>query len=122
MYRKLIRDIFGIFNRNLLYLYDITNNKLCKKLSVNNSFPGGYKRIYNFHIRKTGGTSLNHLFIDSGHSNLTNPYDHLPKNPQMRLVLNSKVIVGWNKKLLEEGNYYYGFSHIPFHEIEMVSA
>ncbi|MCD4761348.1 hypothetical protein K8R32_00100, partial [bacterium] len=30
-----------------------------------------------------------------------------------------KIFVGWNKSLIEKGNYFYAFSHIPAHELNL---
>jgi hypothetical protein len=78
-----------------------------------------YKRIYHYHIRKTGGTSLNQAFLSLSGHNRTASYNKLVKSYNNRVVLNNYVYVGWNKKLLEKGNYYYGFSHTPKHKISI---
>jgi hypothetical protein len=36
-----------------------------------------------------------------------------------RLVVNGKTFVGWNKRLIERGHYFFAFSHTPFHELRL---
>jgi len=78
----------------------------------------GYKRIYLIHIRKTGGTSLNYMFLSlSGHPETM--YNDLVNSLGHRIIRENKIFVGWNKFLIEEGSYYYAFSHIPLHQLRL---
>jgi hypothetical protein len=36
-----------------------------------------------------------------------------------RTISTDKVFVGWNKQYIEQGNYYYAFSHIPKHKLHL---
>lgn len=80
---------------------------------------GGYKRIYLIHIRKTGGTSLNNMFLSLGQSGSESLYDELVESSSHRLLRKGKIFVGWNARLINKGNYYYAFSHEPFHSINL---
>jgi hypothetical protein len=93
----------------------------CRKLAKGYLFGGGYKRIYLYHIRKTGGTSLNHILLSIDTENVTGAeiYSQLPHANAFRVIHNKKVFVGWNKKLIGAGNYFYAFSHIPAHELKL---
>lgn len=88
-------------------------------LATQYEFPDEYKRFYLFHIRKTGGTSLNHMFLSLGDQENTALYDRLSCTSEHRIVSGNKVFVGWDKKIIEEGNYFYAFSHIPFHLLNL---
>ena len=76
-----------------------------------------YRRIYHYHIRKTGGTSLNKAFLAHHGQEVHRSYKQLVKNLQFQL--NGFTSVGWNRGLLSNGNYDFGFSHIPKHQITL---
>ncbi len=76
--------------------------------------------IYHHHIRKTGGTSINFAFL----SNAAIPtvddfYQQLANKKNNRLIANERVFVGWNKRLIEGGKYFYAFSHMPAHALHL---
>jgi hypothetical protein len=75
--------------------------------------PGGYRRIYFYHVRKAAGTSLNHMFLALGDEPGAEVYAWLPN--ENRTISNDKVFVGWSKRLIEQGYYFYAFSHLPMH-------
>lgn len=81
-------------------------------------FPGGYRRIYFYHIRKTGGTSLNHMFLGLAGEDGKTLYQRMGDKHQ-RLVHNGKIYVGWKQRWIEEGRYFYAFSHIPAHQLTL---
>jgi hypothetical protein len=80
------------------------------------SLPGGYARVYHYHIRKTGGTSLNQSFLALGGENFKELYDRLPKGP---VLANGKLFIGFDKNLLSYPNYFYGFSHAPADKLNL---
>ena len=76
--------------------------------------------IYHYHIRKTGGTSINFAFLShSDAPDLDNFYRKLARKKNSRLIANERVFVGWNKRLIEGGKYFYAFSHTPAHELQI---
>lgn len=83
------------------------------------SNPQKPKRIYLVHIRKTGGTSLNKMFLAESECEPTEFYEELGLASQRRLARNGLVFVGWHSRLLNRGNYFYGFSHVPLHELNL---
>ena len=60
----------------------------------------GYKRIYLVHIRKTGGTSLNNMFLSLSGQDSKALYKQLAENPVHRLIINDLIFVGWNVRYL----------------------
>lgn len=46
-------------------------------------------------------------------------YESLARAKRNRLVVADKVFVGWNQKLIEQGNYFYAFSHIPLYSLKL---
>jgi len=89
------------------------------KMSRHSSLNNAYERIYFYHIRKAAGTSLNHMFLSSGGEPGGKVYARLVKAFTRQTVSNGLVFAGWDKKLIEKGNYYYAFSHLPFHRVRL---
>lgn len=92
---------------------------LKKKFKANTCDINGYRRIYLIHIRKTGGTSINHMFLSSIDKKPHEAYQNLAKKYNHKITLGEKVVVGWNKKLIEKGDYFYAFSHTPYHKLNL---
>ncbi len=79
-----------------------------------------YQRIYLYHVQKTGGTSLNHIFLSLGGEDSRAVYDRLGKeNGRRRTVSGGKIYVGWDKRLIERGHYFYAFSHLPKYRLNL---
>jgi hypothetical protein len=78
-----------------------------------------WDRIYHYHIRKTGGTSLNHMFLGSEGGDSEANYKKLVSSAGNHFIEKGRGFVGWNKEGIEKGNYFYGFSHEPFHQIRL---
>ena len=79
-----------------------------------------YPPIYYYHIRKTGGTSINFAFLSNAAASDTEDfYQQLADKKNKRLIANKRVFVGWNKRLIERGKYFYAFSHIPVHKLHL---
>ena len=91
----------------------------CKFLTTSYNLTDNVKRIYFFHIRKTAGTSLNHAFLALGGEEGCKVYEKLPQTRTLRIISQGKIFVGWNKGLIESGNYFYAFSHIPQHQLAL---
>ena len=94
------------------------NEKKFKKIAEGYDIKG-YKRIYLFHIRKTGGTSLNKMFLYLGNQDYQSSFRKLVHSPDHRILENEKIFLGWNCKLITKGNYFYAFSHTPFHKLNL---
>ncbi len=76
--------------------------------------------VYHYHIRKTAGTSINFAFLSQYGGNDTAAfYEKLAQKRNHRLIANEKVFVGWNKYLIEQGKYFYAFSHLPAHALQL---
>ncbi len=90
----------------------------CRSLCEGYELPGGARRIYFYHIRKTAGISLSSAFMsletEDGPAALQRLADR-----GGRLILNDKVFVAWNWHLIEQGLYYYAFSHMPNHRFRL---
>ena len=77
------------------------------------------KKTYLYHIRKTGGTSFNKMMLDYLSNSDPDSYKQLLNSEKHTYDFAKGRVVGWNKKQLETGDYSYGFSHIPFHELKL---
>lgn len=93
----------------------------CQRLSETYDI-NGYRRIYLVHIRKTGGTSLNNMFLSMAGEDSRELYGRLVKASDHRLICNGLIYVGWNVRLLNRGSYFYGFSHTPLHQLSLPSG
>lgn len=91
----------------------------CRAIAADYDFCG-FKRIYLVHIRKTAGTSLNHMFFALSGDETPAFYQRLAAGAAYRpLIRDRKIYVGWNTNLIKEGRFFYGFSHTPLHELEL---
>jgi len=97
-----------------------------KEITDAYSFSDGYKSIYHYHIKKSGGTSLNHIFISTASSlvseegreiDTTVMYNMLARHH--RIIRDDKILVTANKGLIETGRYFYAHSHIPQHNLRL---
>jgi hypothetical protein len=89
------------------------------RLSRHYAIGGRYRRVYHYHIPKTGGTSLNTMFLALGTGDGDACYQRLAGEPSHRLFAGVFVFVGWDPALIEGGRYFYGFSHIPSHRLRL---
>ena len=79
----------------------------------------GYDRIYHVHIPKTAGTSLNHMFLALVTHSPGEAYALLGEKRNHRITLNGKTFVGWNLDFINQGRYFYAFSHTPYHKLNL---
>lgn len=75
--------------------------------------------IYFLHPRKTGGTSLNFAFYAlSGHDPAW-LHQAIRDAPTRSLSINGRTYVAGHPERLSQGNYFYGSSHQPLHELSL---
>jgi hypothetical protein len=75
-----------------------------------------YKRVYHFHVRKTAGTSLNSAFWALGGLDLGAMAD------SQAVEGNGLRFVRGNRRLIEEGDYFFANSHQPAWELRLPPA
>lgn len=107
---------YGV-NRLTGRLDEMISHPVYKKIASSYDI-NGYKRIYHVHIRKTAGTSLNQMFLSHGGSPHA-LYSDLINSRSHRVIKNGKVFVGWNTRLINQGDYYYAYSHTPYHHLNL---
>lgn len=104
-------------------LYHISRHSIStEKSGVAKNNINGYNRIYHYHIRKTGGTSLNKMFFSIGNTKeeLFNIYSEVCNSiNHVAVDREGKIYVGYNNYAIEKGDYFYGFSHIPMHLLKI---
>lgn len=91
-----------------------------RELAGRYHFPGGYRRIYFYHIRKTAGTSLNLAFLGVNGRKGVDVQDSIWQTHRGWGVVDDYVFVYHNNYLIEQGNYYYAWSHTPAHELRLL--
>lgn len=80
---------------------------------------GGFRRVYHYHVRKTGGTSINHSFLSLGGEQSGDVYNRLVSSPRRQTVSGSKYFSGWDNGAIESGAYFYAFSHHTFENLNL---
>ena len=79
----------------------------------------GFKRFYHYHCRKTAGTSLAKIFMSLSGRDGSKLFADLGRQSDQPLIDDDLIFVGWNKSLIEQGDYFFGFSHFPFDEVDV---
>lgn len=74
-------------------------------------------RVYFVHIRKTGGTSLNHMFLSLEACMSSSLYAML--SAHYKAECNGRKYAGWDRSVIAGGDYYYGFSHHPVYSLQI---
>ena len=101
-----------IFKTEISKIYFNLTTPIYKKKIANSNF----YRLYNFHIRKCGGTSLNRVFTSSPDGNEEN-YFKIANSKEYRIKVNGLPMVGWNLKHIKRGSFWYAFSHHEFDKV-----
>ncbi len=79
----------------------------------------GFRRIYHFHIRKTGGTSVGKMLMSCHGNDGGEVWSELGSAPEKPLVKNGLVFVGWNQHLINQGDYFFAFSHLSYDQVTL---
>jgi hypothetical protein len=74
------------------------------------------RRIYHYHIRKTGGTSLNESFFELTADDPSGVSEIIRRSTGKVFATKAGKIVGANLEELQKNDYFYGFSHYPCHK------
>ena len=75
------------------------------------------EQFFFFHIRKVGGTSLNESFFSLFSEQPSKVSELIRSSDDKIITLKNKKIVGANRTEIAKGDFYYAFSHAPFHEL-----
>ena len=86
-----------------------------RRLSHSYRLPDGSRRIYCYHIRKTGGTSLNRGFMALGGEDPLRVHERISASAQHRTISGGYAFVAFDRRRLAQGRYFYGWAHRPAH-------
>jgi hypothetical protein len=80
---------------------------------------GGYRRVYYYHLKKTGGTSLARSFLEIGGEQAPTVYDRVMYGHPYAATSGDYVFVFRDVRALERGHYYFGWSHTPAWQLHL---
>lgn len=110
----------GVKRRDLrAWAASLPENRRADQLAREYRLPTGHRRIFFYHVRKTAGTSLNQSFIALAGGDPRADYERLANHRSGRIIRGDKVIVGFNRYLIQRGRYFYGFAHAPWWDINI---
>lgn len=75
--------------------------------------------IYHVHIRKTAGTTINQAFLSNTAEDASQLMKRLGQKNNHQIIIGERVFVGWNRRLIEKGQYSFAFSHTPLHQLKL---
>jgi hypothetical protein len=81
---------------------------------------GNFPRYYLVHLRKSAGSSLNHMFLSLADPEHEAFRKALADKPDHRLERKGKAFVGWNEEWINSSQYFYAFSHSPLYRLKML--
>ncbi len=88
--------------------------------SLSKVFKEPYERVYHLHLMKTGGTSINHIFLETLQQSIERGlYDKICT--LKKVSVDNISFVSWDKNLIKEGEYHYGWSHFPLWQLSIPS-
>ncbi|WP_346861025.1 hypothetical protein [uncultured Draconibacterium sp.] len=109
-----------LFLKRKLHTYINIKKIIDSHKLVNEHKPfNSYARVYHHHLMKTGGTSLNHMFLNLSSTNNENLYNKLMASSDLRIINNRWVFSAWNQSVIRSGLFHYAWSHRPFDKLHM---
>jgi hypothetical protein len=81
--------------------------------------PAGIGRVYLYHVRKTGGTSLSRSFLSLGGEDPATVERRISASFLRRTASGTYVFAGGLRRSLESGRYFFGWSHIAAYQLRL---
>ncbi|MGF1504156.1 MAG: sulfotransferase family protein [Chloroflexi bacterium] len=81
--------------------------------------PGGYRRIYHYHIRKTAGTSVNFMFYGLRGEKPYDVHQRMVDSRGRYTVSGGLIFNAWRPDLAQRGHYFYASSHAPAYNLAL---
>jgi hypothetical protein len=89
------------------------------RLSRGYRLPEDFRRVYCYHVRKTAGTSLHRAFLALGGEDPVEVHRRIERSPSRRAVSDGYAFAAHQLRVLQQGHYFYGWSHVPAHQISL---
>ena len=119
MDRAAARHRLAVLRRDAITTWAARKEPAYRRLDSTYRLPEDTKRIYCHHIRKTAGTSLHFSFLGLGGEDPDEVQRRLGASALHRTISGSYAFVAHQQRLLEQGHYFYGWSHLPAHRISL---
>jgi hypothetical protein len=87
--------------------------------SVDYELADGSRRLYLHHVRKTGGTSLSRSFLALGGEDPADVERRMGASFLRRATSGAFVFATELRRTLQSGRYFFGFSHVPAHLLQL---
>jgi hypothetical protein len=81
--------------------------------------PGGERRIYYVHLKKTGGTSLARSFLSLGGEPVDQVYNRVVGAAPAATTSGGRTYVFLDRRAIERGHYFFAWSHLPRWDLEL---
>jgi hypothetical protein len=99
--------------RGLRNVADMRLDPTYRRLAAGYRLPDGSRRVYLHHIRKTAGTSVFLSFLALGGEDPTAVWHRINAARLSRTVSGGYAFVSIHRKLLAEGDFFFGRAHRP---------
>ena len=116
---SILIDKYQAYKHKYSPLFEDLTANIIFKLSPIRFGPEKHRRILFFHSRKTGGTSLNHMFTSyfSNGDYIANNFNNYSR--RYRVIHKGFIVQASDILLLEQGIYHYGCTHTPSWKIKV---
>jgi hypothetical protein len=94
-----------------LNINTLVEDRQAKQLAESYTIGDGFKRIYFYHLGKTGGSSLKQSFYELSGLTGSELHSRILNSRDQRIIVGDLVYVGWNDRLINQGNYFFAGTH-----------